>query len=84
MKAHYKVLRLDSSTGANSMTRRITVRQLESLVRLSEALARLHCAGEVKREHVEKAVKLVRDCNKKVVKDDIDLDEDDWNTVCLH
>lgn len=62
------------------MSRRITVRQLESLIRLSEALARLHCAPEVQRNHVEEAVKLVRDCNKPVVKPDVELN-DDFNSV---
>jgi DNA replication licensing factor MCM6 len=82
LKEHYKQLRLDSSSGVNAMNRRITVRQLESLVRLSEALARLYCSPEVTRKHVDDAVKLVRDCNKPVVKNDIDL-EDDFNAVCL-
>jgi len=61
------------------MSRRITVRQLESLVRLSEALARLHCSETVEKAHVEEAVKLARDCNKPVVRPDIDLADDDFN-----
>jgi DNA replication licensing factor MCM6 len=82
LKENYKQLRLDSSTGVNSMSRRITVRQLESLVRLSEALARLHCSETVEKAHVEEAVKLARDCNKPVVRPDIDLADDDFNEVC--
>lgn len=45
--ATYKRLRLQDSNNAATSSWRITVRQLESLVRLSEALARLKCSAEV-------------------------------------
>ncbi|CAD5226292.1 unnamed protein product [Bursaphelenchus xylophilus] len=76
MKEHYKKLRMDSVNPGQSMNRKITVRQLESLVRLSEALARLSCSDQVLASHVERAVKLVKDCNKPVISPDVDLGDD--------
>ncbi|KAK6048545.1 hypothetical protein COOONC_13950, partial [Cooperia oncophora] len=55
----YKRLRMNDSNNAATSSWRITVRQLESLIRLSEALARLHCAAQVSVEHVNQASKLL-------------------------
>jgi DNA replication licensing factor MCM6 len=45
--AKYRTLRQDDATGAGRNSYRITVRQLESMIRLSEAIARAHCSTEV-------------------------------------
>lgn len=53
---------------------RVTVRQLESLIRLSEACARIHCSFDVLEEHVREAMKLL---NKSIIKiDSGDLEVD--------
>lgn len=48
----------DTGTSGKS-TWRITVRQLESMIRLSEAMAKLECANEVQAKHVKEAFRLV-------------------------
>jgi hypothetical protein len=44
----YRSLRQNDKLGRGQSAYRITVRQLESIVRLSEALAKLHLESEVK------------------------------------
>ncbi|EYB87267.1 hypothetical protein Y032_0266g725 [Ancylostoma ceylanicum] len=72
----YKRLRMSDSNNAATSSWRITVRQLESLVRLSEALARLHCAAQVSVEHVNQASKLLNKSIIRVEQPDIALDDD--------
>jgi len=43
----YRELRQQDSQGSGKNSYRITVRQLESMIRLSEALARVHCTDVV-------------------------------------
>ena len=53
---------------------KITVRQLESLIRLSEALARLECSLEVTEDHVREAVRLLSSSILKVHQPDLEID----------
>lgn len=72
----YKELRADDSeTGKSSY--RITVRQLESLIRLSEAIARANCKDTVTPTFVAEAYDLLRQSIIRVEKDDLEVEDDE-------
>lgn len=73
----YKKLRQADATGGARSSYRITVRQLESLIRLSEALARLHLDEYVRPQYVREAVRLLRKSIIHVETEDIVLNEED-------
>jgi len=77
----YKHLRQRDSSGSAKSSWRITVRQLESMLRLSEAFARLHCCEEVTAKHVKEAYRLLNKSIIRVDQPDVDLDEDDAPAV---
>jgi DNA replication licensing factor MCM6 len=56
----YRSLRQGDSIGRGKTAYRITVRQLESMIRLSEALARVHLDDEIKPMYVREACRLLR------------------------
>ena len=61
----YKHLRQRDTGGSAKSSWRITVRQLESMLRLSESFARLHCSEEVTAKHVKEAYRLL---NKSIIR----------------
>jgi len=63
--------------GSSSSASRITVRQLESLIRLSEAMARMYCVSSVTKEHVKEAYRLLNKSIIRVEEPDIDLEDMD-------
>merc|ERR1719191_1263021 len=73
----YKHLRQRDSSGNAKSSWRITVRQLESMLRLSEAFARLYCSEEVKEKHVKEAYRLLNKSIIRVDQPDVDLDDED-------
>ena len=76
----YKQLRLretsSSSTGrVSSSSTPITVRQLESLIRLSEAITKMYCQEEIDIKNVQEAYRLLSKAIIHVDQPDIDLNE---------
>jgi len=79
----YRILRQDDGTGAGTgrNSYRITVRQLESMVRLSEAIAWANCTSEITPAFVREAYSLLRQSIIHVEQDDIDFDEEEVATI---
>merc|ERR1712203_1128607 len=77
----YKHLRQRDTGGSAKSSWRITVRQLESMIRLSESFARLHCSEEVTAKHVKEAYRLLNKSIIRVDQPDVDLDEEDAPAV---
>lgn len=73
----YTALRQREGNGAGKSTWRVTVRQLESLIRLSEAFAKLECLDEVTVRHVEEARRLLSKSIVRVEQPDIDLNDEE-------
>ena len=78
----YKELRADDAQGGiGRNSYRITVRQLESMIRLSEAIAKANCVPDVSPHFVKEAFNLLRQSIISVEKDDVEVeDEEDGNT----
>jgi DNA replication licensing factor MCM6 len=73
MIAEYKRLRQRESSSRSAW--RITVRQLESMIRLSEALARMHLSEQVTEAHVHEAFRLLSKSIIRVEQPDVQLEE---------
>lgn len=67
-------VRLRSNSKTTRTSWRITVRQLESLIRLSEAIARAHCDELVRPEYIKMASRLIEKTVVHVGVEDIDLE----------
>lgn len=73
LKDEYKMLR--KSDGKQSTSYRYTVRQLESLIRLSEAMARLHADNKIRASYVREVCRLLKTSNINIIKNDIEFEE---------
>ncbi|KAJ8107546.1 hypothetical protein OPT61_g8792 [Boeremia exigua] len=78
----YKELRADDAQGGiGRNSYRITVRQLESMIRLSEAIAKANCVGDITPEFVKEAYNLLRQSIISVEKDDVEMEDDEDNAA---
>ncbi|CAK7890947.1 DNA replication licensing factor Mcm6p [[Candida] anglica] len=77
----YKELRNDDAQGIGRSSYRITVRQLESMIRLSEAIARANCTDEITPSFVAEAYDLLRQSIIRVEMDDVEIEEEDPSLV---
>jgi DNA replication licensing factor MCM6 len=73
----YQALRQADATGISRSSYRITVRQLESLIRLSEALAKIQGSTEVLLKHVTEAAHLLKTSIVHVEQENVSMDDDD-------
>ncbi|AET37466.1 MCM DNA helicase complex subunit MCM6 Ecym_1219 [Eremothecium cymbalariae DBVPG len=73
----YKELRKNDIQGYSKSSYRITVRQLESMIRLSEAIARANCVDEITTSFVAEAYDLLRQSIIRVDVDDVEIDDDE-------
>ncbi|GLH03182.1 DNA replication licensing factor Mcm6 [Gryllus bimaculatus] len=71
----YTHLRQRDCSGNSKSTWRITVRQLESMIRLSESMAKMECSDEVLPKHVTEAYRLLNKSIIRVEQPDIHLEE---------
>lgn len=78
----YKELRMDDAQGGSGRNSyRITVRQLESMIRLSEAIAKVNCVEDVSPHFVREAFNLLRQSIISVERDDIEVEDEEDTTV---
>lgn len=78
----YKELRADDAQGGiGRNSYRITVRQLESMIRLSEAIAKANCVDDVTPNFVREAFNLLRQSIISVEKDDVEVEDDEDEVV---
>lgn len=73
----YRKLRQGDTLGRSRTAYRITVRQLESMIRLSEALARLHCDDVIQPAYVREAFRLLQKSIIHVETEDVTFDQED-------
>lgn len=71
---YYRELRQASESDAHTGSYRVTVRQLEAMVRLGEARARVDLEAVISVRHVQEARRLLRESIAKVDHDEVDVD----------
>ena len=75
LRDEYKTIRQREKGDTNKTAYKVTVRFLESLVRLSEAIARAHCDNVIKPVYVKEVCRLLRNSNINLTKKDVEFEE---------
>lgn len=75
LKEEFKRMRQNEKNAQRGTSYKITVRQLESLIRLCEGMARAHCETEIKPYFVREVCRLMRTSNISIVKGDVEFIE---------
>ncbi|KAF9761895.1 DNA replication licensing factor MCM6 [Nosema granulosis] len=68
---NYSKIRQESLVNSNNY--KMTVRHLESMIRLSEALAKIHCDTEVRKQYVDEAYRLISSSVIELKGEDIEI-----------
>ena len=79
----YRHLRQRDTGGGFKSSWRITVRQLESMIRLSEAMARMSCSDQVLPKHVKEAYRLLNKSIIRVDQPDIQFEDEEAISAAL-
>lgn len=79
MDKYVEIRKRDSQQFGVKGSYRITVRQLESMIRLSEAIAKANCAMSISRQYVEEAYDLLRQSIIRIDVDDIQMSDDEMD-----
>jgi DNA replicative helicase MCM subunit Mcm2 (Cdc46/Mcm family) len=66
---------LRKTDGKQATSYRYTVRQLESLIRLSEAMARVHADTKIRVSYVREVCRLLKASNINIMKSDLEFEE---------
>ena len=74
LKEEYKQMRQREKHDAHRNSYKVTVRALESLIRLSEAMARAHCDKVIRPTYVREVCRLLRNSNINISKSDIEFE----------
>ncbi|KAL1495644.1 hypothetical protein AB1Y20_016511 [Prymnesium parvum] len=78
--AYYRDLRQQDYSDSSTGSYRVTVRQLEAMVRLGEARARVDLSELIEERHIKEARRLLKESIMHVSHDDVDvIDQDDFD-----
>mmetsp|Transcript_7289 Transcript_7289/g.5567 ORF Transcript_7289/g.5567 Transcript_7289/m.5567 type:complete len:179 (-) Transcript_7289:123-659(-) len=78
LKEEYKRLRQNEKNSQKNSAYKVTVRQLESLIRLSEAMARVHCSSVIIPSYVKEVARLVSSSNINIVRSDMFMEDEEF------